>query len=1019
MMISFNPFNHPICFMEPNLVISSTWCEHIPFAMFLVDILRPSVIVELGTQYGDSYCAFCQAVKELNIDAHCYAIYAGPGNLDGDSSGSKVFADLRSYHDPNYGSFSKLVQSTFEEALKNFAEGTIDIMHIDGQHTYEVIKRYFELWLPKVSPDGVILLHNTNFGECNFGVRRLWNELKLKYSHFEFLHGDGLGVLAVGRIPSIELRELFDATNEDAIIIRNFFFQLGHRLYLKKVLREREAEIKNLKNTISQKEIHLNNLKSMIQEKETELIHIYNSHGWKGLLIYYRLRDKIFPMDSKRRKVAKFILNIFLKKRDLRIRSSSILQIKKKAHDLFQIKQVKSEYTDIRTIMNIETSINNVKTILPKIRIAFVCQPEYFRFVYEDDLDQNYEVKEFMLKWGGNVHYYKDLIKFNPHIAFFFRPELYPNELLEKLKGLKVALSSEPIPKYINNKFITSEDMQLRFESLKGAKDKKYDYFFHFDRTSIKFLRENGFNVEGEFILPVAIGTYRPINCKKKWDWVFSGRDTRHRNRFLEVAKRDFKGLHLAHGIFSEEYVSLVNACKIGINLHVDENVSIEPRLQMLMACKVMVMSEPLSHNELFKPGIHYVEFTKPEEFWEKLRYYLEHNDEREKIALNGLRLVREYLSTKKVFPKFIEYLANKNNSLLEKIENESEKKYQTMHIKMDNIYLKDTKNKSVAFFIPGVGISGGIMVVCQHANRLIKKGYDVVLININPNDPFKLDWFPNLLAKVIPINKIDENIDIAIATQWSTAYIVKNFPSKRKLYFVQSNETRFYSPGSKESELAHKTYTFDFEFVVIARWIQKWLNDNFNKSSYYVPNGVDHSIFYPDKPLFPKSNKLRVLLEGAINRPYKNMEEAFQVVNGMDCEVWCVSNFGRPKPNWKCDKFFENVSQEMMRKIYSSCDVLIKMSRVEGFPMPPLEMMACGGTVILSKVTGYEEYIIDGYNALVVEEGDVESAREKLKLLIKNRELIQSLIKGGLETAQNWTWEYSNDRLEKILKGN
>ena len=62
------------------------------------------------------------------------------------------------------------------------------------------------------------------------------------------------------------------------------------------------------------------------------------------------------------------------------------------------------------------------------------------------------------------------------------------------------------------------------------------------------------------------------------------------------------------------------------------------------------------------------------------------------------------------------------------------------------------------------------------------------------------------------------------------------------------------------------------------------------------------------------------------------------------------------------------------------SCDVLIKMSRVEGFFMPPLEMMACGGTVLTGKVTGYNEYVVDGYNGLVVEQGDVESAKKKLR---------------------------------------
>ena len=70
-MALFNPFDHPICFSYPLRVASTArerfWMEHFPFAMFLVDVLEPMVFVELGTFSGVSYCAFCQAVKELRI----------------------------------------------------------------------------------------------------------------------------------------------------------------------------------------------------------------------------------------------------------------------------------------------------------------------------------------------------------------------------------------------------------------------------------------------------------------------------------------------------------------------------------------------------------------------------------------------------------------------------------------------------------------------------------------------------------------------------------------------------------------------------------------------------------------------------------------------------------------------------------------------------------------------------------------------------------------------------------------
>ena len=52
----------------------SAWIQHIPFAFALVDMLRPRLIVELGTHKGDSYCALCQAVNMLDLKTSCTAV---------------------------------------------------------------------------------------------------------------------------------------------------------------------------------------------------------------------------------------------------------------------------------------------------------------------------------------------------------------------------------------------------------------------------------------------------------------------------------------------------------------------------------------------------------------------------------------------------------------------------------------------------------------------------------------------------------------------------------------------------------------------------------------------------------------------------------------------------------------------------------------------------------------------------------------------------------------------------------
>lgn len=223
--------DHPIILSRPErLEPPFNWQEHIPFAMFLIDLFRPDVFVELGTHSGNSYCAFCQAVSYFRLTTQCFAIDSWQGDVQAGDYGKDVLDNLRDYHDPRYGSFSHLIQNTFDEARSYFPDGFIDLLHIDGLHTYEAVKHDVDQWLPKMSRRGIILLHDINVRERDFGVYRVWDELATRYPHFSFLHGNGLGILAVGEDVSDNLRPLFEADTETTARVRLLFAQLGFRL---------------------------------------------------------------------------------------------------------------------------------------------------------------------------------------------------------------------------------------------------------------------------------------------------------------------------------------------------------------------------------------------------------------------------------------------------------------------------------------------------------------------------------------------------------------------------------------------------------------------------------------------------------------------------------------------------------------------------------------------------------------------------------------------------------------------
>lgn len=177
---------------------SSAWSGHYFFAYDLVRNIKPKVIVELGTHKGNSLFSMAQAIKDAQLKTKLHAVDTWEGDSQAGFYGKNVYKDFLKISKKYYQDVDIIPHKMlFDDALTHFNDNSIDILHIDGLHTYEAVKHDFETWLPKVNKNtGTIMFHDVCERQGDFGVYRLWEELKKKYKDtITFEHYHGLGVV--------------------------------------------------------------------------------------------------------------------------------------------------------------------------------------------------------------------------------------------------------------------------------------------------------------------------------------------------------------------------------------------------------------------------------------------------------------------------------------------------------------------------------------------------------------------------------------------------------------------------------------------------------------------------------------------------------------------------------------------------------------------------------------------------------------------------------------------------------
>jgi hypothetical protein len=212
------------------------WLGHAPFAFWLIENSRPNSLVELGTHHGYSYFCFCQQIMLQKLPSRCVAIDHWRGDSHAGFYDESVFAKVQEANG-QYASFSRLMRASFADAVVGFPDCSIDLLHIDGCHRYEDVKKDFETWRPKLSDNAIVLFHDTQVRHGDFGVYRFWSEIAPHFPNLEFVHQYGLGVLGVGRNLPAPIKALLSLPPERIASVRASYERLGLALHDKPISR--------------------------------------------------------------------------------------------------------------------------------------------------------------------------------------------------------------------------------------------------------------------------------------------------------------------------------------------------------------------------------------------------------------------------------------------------------------------------------------------------------------------------------------------------------------------------------------------------------------------------------------------------------------------------------------------------------------------------------------------------------------------------------------------------------------
>jgi glycosyltransferase involved in cell wall biosynthesis len=284
----------------------------------------------------------------------------------------------------------------------------------------------------------------------------------------------------------------------------------------------------------------------------------------------------------------------------------------------------------------------------------------------------------------------------------------------------------------------------------------------------------------------------------------------------------------------------------------------------------------------------------------------------------------------------------------------------------------------------------GGVKVIYQHCGILCDHGIEAFAVHVGGR--FQVDWFPHsvpVLSEAQALRLVRPG-DVLVCPEIVPERAVA-FPCRRRVLFIQGLQAARLGlqrvPSYRDAGLT--------EVLVCSRFLGEFAVRHSDLPCVRVRNGIDLGFFRPE-PLARVPGSVFYLGR-------KDVLEARAAIALLPASVRETSEFVELQ---------HSCSQQEMVRHYQAADVVMPVSRTEGFGLPPLEAMACGCAVVGYTGGGGDEFMHDGGTALVAADGDTQGLARQLSRVLTDPAVRERVRAGGAAIAQ----EYGLDGMAEDL---